>query len=181
MLFPNRWNATRAVGFLFYFGSAISCLLWWLRARRYPRSYPESSRLALFLAVIESLFCLDMLLEWRLEVHQFFVNLFLENHVYGERHGLQVGLLGALFLLLIASLGMVLRRFRARKGASLAIGGVFLSLTLYAMEIISMHETDRGLYHLVSGVMVIAYLWALACVLTLLGAIMDARSGAGRI
>jgi len=62
-------------------------------------------------------------------------------------------------------------------GALLALMGVFLSLTLISMEIISIHQTDEGLYHLVNGVMVIAYLWALASALTLVGMRMERRSG----
>lgn len=180
-LFPNRWSATRAVGFISYFGASIVCGVSWLEARRHPRSYPESDRLALVLTLIESLLCLDMLFEWRFDLRSAFTNLFLEFQPYSARHPLQINLLCGLVLLLILGLGMALHRFKRRKGALLAVIGVTLSLTLYSTEIISLHETDRGLYHLVSGVMVIAFLWAFACALTLLGIRMEAQSAARRI
>jgi hypothetical protein len=166
------------VGFLSYFGAAISCGIAWLQARRSPRSYPEFARFALILGIIESILCLDMVFEWRFAIHAFFNELLMERNLYGGRHPLQVALLCLLGILVFVGFLTAFRRLRTRPGALLAVTGVFLSLTLYSVEIISMHETDRGLYHLVSGVMVIAFLWVLACALTLLGIRMEARSGA---
>jgi hypothetical protein len=118
-----------------------------------------------------------MVFQWRLSAHSGLANLFMEHQLYDQRHVLQLGLLSALGLLLLLALRAVVRHLRGRKGALLAASGLCLSLTLYAMEIISMHETDQALYHLVSGAMVIAYLWALSCALTFAGAMMEARSG----
>jgi hypothetical protein len=126
---------------------------------------------------MELLLCLDMLFEWRLLAHSWFAELFLERNLYNGRRNLQLVLLSALALLLLLALRASYRHFRGRRGATLASSGLCLSLTLYAMEIISMHETDHALYHLVSGVMVIAYLWALSCALTFAGAMIEARSG----
>jgi hypothetical protein len=176
MLFPVRWSATRAVGFISYFGTSISCGITWLQARRHPRSYPESAGFALALTIIESLLALDMLFEWRFVLHTVFMKLFMEHDLYNERQPVQLGLLLLLAALLFAAVRMAFCRFHMRMGTLLMLTGVFLSLTLISMEIISMHETDQGLYHLVNGVMVIAYLWVLACALTLLGMRMERRS-----
>jgi hypothetical protein len=75
--------------------------------------------------------------------------------------------------------GRVFRRYRGRTGVLLAASGAGMSITLWLVEIISMHEIDAALYHQVSDVMVIALLWVLACGLTLLGAGIEARRAAG--
>jgi hypothetical protein len=49
---------------------------------------------------------------------------------------------------------------------------------LWLVEIISLHETDASLYHLVNGIMVIAFLWIAVCLLTLLGVGIEARFSA---
>ncbi|MBB6142814.1 hypothetical protein HNQ77_000752 [Silvibacterium bohemicum] len=176
-LFPIWWSLTRTTGITAYFVTGLCCVLVWLRNRS-SRQRHAISGLAIRLALIEFLFCADMILEWRLALHTFFVNLFMEYNLYNQRHSMQLGLLFALGCLLLFMLLSVYRRFQRRTGAFLAVSGVLLSATLWLMEIISIHEVDASLYHLVDGVMVIALLWVLACSLTLAGIGLEARLAA---
>jgi hypothetical protein len=52
--------------------------------------------------------------------------------------------------------------------------GLLLSLTCWCVEVISLHATDRILYHFAGGLMVVAFLWIVACIMTAVGIQIDA-------
>lgn len=178
-LFPFWWSATREIGFVAYSATGIGCVLFWLRSLSFPdRPHTGIGRLAAIVAAIEFILALDMVFEWRIALHDFFADTFVRHNLYGRRHTFQLELLIVLGCILAFTLGLAFQRLRTRRGSFLAIGALSLSITLWLMEIISLHETDTGLYHLVNGIMVIAFLWVLACSLTLLGVGIEARSAA---
>lgn len=119
-----------------------------------------------------------MIFEWRLALHALVVNMFMKYNLYGGRHSLQIVLLCALGSLLLFFLLYFFRRFRSHKGSLLTVSALSVSLCLWLVEIISLHETDASLYHLVNGIMVIAFLWIAVCLLTLLGVGIEARFSA---
>jgi hypothetical protein len=178
-LFPIWWPVTRWIGIAAYSGTSLYCVLTWLKARRHhPPSGFGVARLASSLAMIEFLLALDMIFEWRIALHNFGAGLFMKYNLYNQRQPIQIALLFILGCVLLFALGRACRLFHARGGSLLAVSGLSMSLTLWLMEIISLHQTDSGLYHLVNDVMVIAFLWVLACSLTLLGVGIEARFAA---
>jgi hypothetical protein len=174
-LFPIVWSITRKLGFAAYAGASFFCGVVWLGFRRQRRRRTGLSHLAFVLAAIELVLALDMIFEWRLAFHTFCVNLLMKYNLYQERRPFQAALLVTLGCVLLLFSGSAIRRYRARGGALLAVGGISMSIGLWVLEIISMHEVDQALYHLVKGVMVIAPLWVSACAITVLGVWIEAR------
>jgi hypothetical protein len=177
--FAIWWPVTRKVGFAAYLGTSLSCGVVGLSFRHRPRLRSGIARLALLLAMIEFVLALDMVFEWRLALHSFCGNLFMKYNLYDRRRPIQAVLLFAVGAVLLFAASRVFRRYHGRTGVLLAASGVALSITLWLVEIISMHEIDAALYYQVSDVMVIALLWVLACGVTLLGVGIEARRAAG--
>lgn len=178
-LFPIWWSITRRVGFISYAGAGLGCLLFGASSRRSrPGSRAAIARLAGIVSLIEFILALDMAFEWRISLHNFWGDMFMKYNLYGRRHTIQLELLFALTCILVFTLSYAFRRFWARKGLFLAVCALAGSCTLWLMEVISLHETDSALYHLVNGIMVIAFLWVVACSLTLLGVGMEVQSAA---
>jgi hypothetical protein len=174
--FPICWSLTRRVGVVAYFLTWLGCLLAWIKVRRTGQR-GRVARTILIVTLIELFFCMDMVFEWRLALHALGAGFFIERNLYADRHSIQAPLLVALAVLLCAGLAGVFRRFRGSPGLLIAVAGVAMSLTLWLVEIISMHETDAVLYYFIHGLMVIAFLWILACALTFAGAGMASVGG----
>jgi hypothetical protein len=175
-LFPIWWSVTRKVGFISYAGAGLGCLSFGAASRH--RSRAGVARFAGIVSLIEFLLALDMAFEWRISLHNFWGDMFMKYNLYGRRHTLQLELLSALGCTFMFIVSYAFRRLRSRKGFLLAVVALSGSCTLWLMEIISLHETDSALYHLVNGVMVIAFLWVVACSLTLLGVGIEVQSAA---
>jgi len=174
-LFAISWSITRKLGFAAYCGASFFCGSVWLGFRRQHRRRTGLSHLAFVLAAIELVLAVDMIFEWRLAFHTFCVKLFMKYNLYEGRRPFQAVLLVTLGCVLLLVPQFAIRRFHLRAGALLAVGGVSMSIGLWVLEIISMHEVDQALYHLVNGVMVIAAFWMLACAITVLGVWIEAR------
>jgi hypothetical protein len=172
-LFPIWWTATREIGFSSYAVTALVCLWFSFRTRR--AAWLVQARIAGLAAVAEFFLALDIVFEWRLFLHDFLAGTFVKYNLYSHRHTFQLVFLVAVSCILFLSLSIAFHSFRDRKGALLAVCALFVSFTLWFIEVISLHETDSALYHLVNGVMVIAFLWVITCALTLLGIGMDSH------
>jgi len=168
------WTATRTIGFAAYATAFLCCGIAWLWAVRYCGKQDGVARLALLVASVELLLSFDMVLEWRLTFHTLLANLFMKHNLYGQRRCFQAASLLVLGAALLFFLASVFRRLRARPGGLMAVGGLSMSVTLWLTEIISMHDVDKSLYHTVDDVMVIAFLWAVLCVVTILGVGIEA-------
>lgn len=131
--------------------------------------------MALVLSVVELFFALDMIFEWRLALHTSFASLFTAHHMYDRRYPFQLWSLAALALILLTFLTYFYRHYRGRPGARIALTGVSLSLSLWLIEIISMHSVDQSLYHMVNNIMIVAILWIFLCALTLMGVGIEAQ------
>lgn len=176
-LFPN-WTITRTAGFAAYSIASFGCAAIWLWARAGLRRSAELARLALVLSVVELLFALDMIFEWRLALHTSLAGLFTAHHMYDRRYPFQLWSLVGLAMILLTLLTYFFRCYRGRPGARIALTGVSLSLSLWLIEIISMHSVDQSLYHMVNNIMVVAILWISLCVLTLAGVGIEAQRAA---
>jgi hypothetical protein len=176
MIASGEWpNPTRTVGLLAYGAAAVCCGIAWMRAR----SKRRNGRLAMLLMLIESVLLLDITFSWRWMLHQLFIDFAQRWHEYGVRRGPQIMVLIILAALLLLTL-VAIRRFFHGRGAALAVSGAVLSLALWCIEVVSLHQVDHVLYHPLGPVLAISLLWIVACLMTATGILigsLDTRPG----
>jgi hypothetical protein len=170
MITSGDWlNPTRVVGLIAY-GSAVACCgIAWIRSK----GQRDASRLAPVLMVIDSALLLDITFNWRWMLHALFAGIAQSRHEYEQRRLPQTIVLVILAGLLFLGLFAVLRIFRNRAGALLAVSGVLISLITWCVEVVSLHAVDHILYHQIGNVMVVSVLWILACLMTGMGILVD--------
>lgn len=156
-------------GIVSYSLAAISSLIAWNRARRSP----ETASLAAFLTILEGALLLDVTFDWRWALHHFILRESMKYGLYGHRSIPQIVMLLLLAAIVLPAATFAQRRVRGRPGAAIALWGLFLSLTCWCVEVISLHATDRILYHTVGGFMLVAFIWMAACGLTAIGIQLD--------
>jgi hypothetical protein len=167
MITSQEWlNPTRAIGLVAY-GTAVTCCgVAWVRTKA-----RRASQLAAVLMFIDSALLLDMAFNWRWKLHQLFMDLAQRAHEYAVRRPPQVIVLVVLIVLLLLALRAVRRFFRGR-GIVLAVSGVVLSLVLWCIEVISLHQVDHVLYHRLGPIMAVSLLWIVACLMTSIGMLL---------
>jgi hypothetical protein len=170
MITSGDWlNPTRATGITAYAIAAACCGLAWSRTK----TRPGALRLATVLTLIESVLLLDMIFNWRWMLHQLFMDLAQSAHEYDVRRIPQAIVVTILGVLLIVGLLAVRRWLGGRPGASLAVSGALLSLVLWCVEVVSLHQVDHILYHSLGKLMAVSLLWILASGMTSIGILLD--------
>jgi hypothetical protein len=178
MITTGEWlTPTRASGIAAYGLAVISCSVAWVRAR----GMRTGSQPAALLTVIESSLLLDMMFDGRWKLHQIFMNLALRWNEYAVRETPQLIVVAILTGLLVFGVLFALRLFRARPGALLAISGVLLSLFIWCIEVVSLHGVDAILYYPLGKAMIVSLVWALGCLLTSVGILVDSRQAKARL
>jgi len=130
-------------------------------------------RLAAVLTVLEAALLLDAVFNGGWRVHSFLDNEAIARNVYDQRFGPQHVALVFLAIAVAAGIGLTLRLFRGRPGASLAACGCILSLCFWCLEVVSLHAVDALLYRRVNGVMLVRLIWAACSLMTSLGILWD--------
>jgi hypothetical protein len=171
MISSGDWlTPTRASGVVAY-GLALICSgVAWTKSRPNPRV----SRIAASLTAIEGLFLLDIIFNGRWLLHNWIGSLALSHNAYQLRRLPQFladVLLLAVFLFVTV---YILRRFRAMPGILMAIGGATLSIIVWCVEVVSLHQVDVILYLTLGPFMVVSYLWLLASLATSIGILFAA-------
>jgi hypothetical protein len=133
-----------------------------------------------WLAALHALFFAEILFGWRHRLHNI-VNLqLMQEGIYSQRAILQIALLALASIIALALLIGIWRakRLAARIGL-LASSGMAL---LFLVEAISLHSVDAILYRRIGPAMLIAFLWAGLCAITMLATLLDRpkRKGAAR-
>jgi hypothetical protein len=146
-----------------------SCAIAWIRDLRACRS----SRLAMMLAFFEFALLLDTATKARILLHDWVVRAAEGRNVYDERSPVQHLALFFLVVIGIGALAFVLRYFRDRPGATLAVSGAIFSASCWIMEIISLHAVDHVIYHTVYGIMFSGILRAIGVSMTGFGILWD--------
>jgi hypothetical protein len=184
MIPSEEWlSPTRASGLLAYGTAVVCCAIAWRRSqvREKLREKPQAkaqrpaSRLAAVLMFIDAVLLFDMAFNWRWMLHGLFGAIAQSHHEYDQRRGPQEIALVLLAGLLLTGLFAVLRTFRNRMGALLAVSGVWLSVISWCVEVVSLHAVDHVLYHPLGPCMVISLVWVLACTMTSVGVLADAQ------
>lgn len=171
-----RMTATHVAGLMAYGAATVACLFSRARAGRDP----VMARVSALLAVVEALLLFDIVFNWRWALHNWLQDVFVAHHLYDRRRVVQVLMLAVVAAALALAIWFVLRRSRASRHqwALAAVCGGCLSVGVWCVEVISLHEVDRILYIRVAGVLVVAYLWALPCLLTTVSILLAARASA---
>ena len=172
MIASGDWfNPTRATGLAAYGAALVCCTIAWMRTRMRTKG-----RLAFGLMGIEGVLLLDIAFNWRWMLHGLVGGYAQSHHEYEQRRLPQVIALVILAGILFIGLITVLRIFRKRVGALLAVSGALLSLVTWCVEVVSLHAVDHVLYHSIGNVMVVSALWIMACLMTSVGVLIEARS-----
>jgi hypothetical protein len=158
-----------AAGGMVYTGVACLCGTTWQKARR--RGLALDAMWWGLMAVGHFFLALDAILGFRLAIAELGRMLFKEGGWYGDRKPVQV-VLSVAALLIAAGVGWALLKWprRPSRGCRLAGWGTLLSLLLFAVAAISMHQMDVILGWPFQPVSVGAGLRGLACVMTGAGA-----------
>jgi hypothetical protein len=168
----GEWlNPTRAVGLMAY-GTAVTCCgIAWVREKNQRQDW----RLAALLTLIESTLLLDIAFNWRWMLHQLLMDIAEGAHEYQVRRIPQLIALIILAGLLFLGLLAVRRLSRGRGGTRLAASGALLSLVLWCIEVVSLHQVDHVLYYRLGKIMAVSLLWVLACLMTSIGMLSISR------
>jgi hypothetical protein len=170
MIASGDWlSPTRATGLVAYGAAVICCGLAWTRTK----DRRGASRLAVVLMAIDGLLLLDIAFNWRWMLHGLVGGYAQSHHEYEMRRSPQLIALVILAGVLLFGLFAALRIFRNRTGALLAVSGVLLSLITWCVEVVSLHAVDHILYHTIGNVMVVGFVWILACLMTAFGVLID--------
>src|ERR1700733_5096822 len=172
MIANEEWlTPTRASGIAAYGVALTNCGIVWARAKGARRV----RKIAAWLTAIEGFLLLDMIVDGRWILHQFFVNIAQNKHEYSLRRSPQVILVTFLLGILFLSLYFSLRLFRAKTGAFVAVSGASLSLIIWCIEVVSLHQVDAILYYPVGRWMVVSLVWIVACLTTSVGILLEER------
>jgi hypothetical protein len=172
MVAGYEWiSPTRVAGLAVYSVTTLACALRSLRCRRED----VSGRIFVVLAGVQFALLLDMALDWRWKIHDYWMREAMNLGLYADRRSPQLLALLALGLMLVLGCLLLWHRFRQRPGLSLALIGTLLSLELWCCECLSYHFVDAVLYRLLGKLMAISLVWIGLAALTCFGVWMDDR------
>jgi hypothetical protein len=155
MILLPIYTRTSVAGLLSFGIAALSSCIALFRLRNMPTvAWP-----AAWIAALESLLLFDMVMDARWALHGNAMQFALHRGFYAQRRGIQIAGLTILFAILLFGAAIITRRLRNRLGAIVAAWGALLALTMWCVELVSLHEIDAVLYHKVGGFMVIALVW----------------------
>lgn len=156
----------RASGMAAYLVAAALCGVAWVRARR---DKPVATRLAVILGILNMALFFDIAFNWRWKLHDLLQGQAMADQWYNQRHWPQVESLAVLGVLLLVGMGAAGRRFSSTPGVVLAIWGALLSIGAWSTEVISLHATDMVLHYSIGPLMIVNFVWMLACTMTSIG------------
>jgi len=155
-------NPTQFVGTIAFGGAAIACLVA-ARQRRTP-----DGRAWIVLALINCLFVVEILIGFRHRIHNLGNSILIADGKYGDRGSLQESLIWSLAAIACALATLVLFRLRFATGGVRMAGSISVAvLALFAIEAISLHALDAVFYQAISNVLLIGWIWAGACAVTI--------------
>src|SRR5258708_9112969 len=155
-------NPTQFVGTIAFGGAAIACLI---AARQ--RNTPDG-RAWMVLALINCLFLVEILIGFRHRIHNLANSILIADGKYGDRGSLQEILILSLAAIACVLATLVLFQFRfATSGVRMVASISVAVLALFAIEAISLHALDAVFYRAIGNVLLIGWIWAGACAVTI--------------
>ena len=156
-------------GLAAYLIASVVCAATAVRA-----SQKRLRRFAAALCIIDLGLLLDIAFNWRWKLYDSLKEDAMSHHWYYERSGPQIAALLFLSIVLLVAAVFLSHKFASVRGAPLAVCGSILSIACWLTEIVSLHATDAVLYRSVGPLMVISFVWLLACLMTAVGVLMAA-------
>jgi hypothetical protein len=126
-------------------------------------------RLASILCALDFALFVDITFDLRWKFYAWFKGAAIRHNLYSERSEPQVVALIALAVGLLVLAVRLSRRFASIRGAPLAVFGGLLSIGCWLAELISLHAVDAILYRYIGPLMVVCFVWILACAMTVRG------------
>jgi hypothetical protein len=165
-----QWlTPVKTSGMAAYFIASFAC------ARSAARAAEtRTRRLAAAICALDVGLLLDIAFNWRWKLYDSLKDDAVSLHWYDQRSELQIAALVALAVALIVAAGWLSRRFATVRGAPLVICGALLSVGCWLTEVISLHATDAVLYRQAGPLMVVSFIWMLACGMTAAGIMLAA-------
>jgi hypothetical protein len=155
-------NPTQLLGLVAFASATIACIF-------AKRNSPNEGRAWMALAIANAAFLIEILVGTRLQLHDFAVSLLLSVGLYAKRTDLQYGLiLASAAIPLLAALLLLFFRQLRKPRLMIATIATFSVLTLFAIETISLHRIDAIFYQEIGSVLLVGWLWCIACTATIL-------------
>jgi hypothetical protein len=155
-------NPTQLLGLVAFASATIACIF-------AKRNSQNEGRAWIALAIANAAFFMEIFFGTRLQLHDIAVSRLLSVRLYADRTNLQ-------YVLIIVSGGipllaaLLLLFFRPLRKPRLIIATIasFSVLTLFAIEAISLHRIDAIFYQEIGSVLLVGWLWCIACLATVL-------------
>jgi hypothetical protein len=124
-----------------------------------------------FLAVFHAALFLEVLLGLRHQIHALAGRGLMAEALYGERRPMQIALLAGLLVAGVLILWFAGRQKRLPAKVGILSSGMLAAL--FVVETISLHAIDAVLYRRIGPLMIIGFIWAALCAITILAALAD--------
>jgi len=144
-------SGTHGIGFLGSAAAFAACAYAWEKTAQ--------KRAWLTLAIVQFVLLLDLVFNWRWELHDRAVAFAMADNVYDERRWPQKIVLALIFVTMIVLTLRLWRHFQRRAGLTIAVVATVLSVALRISELISWHKADAILHYQIADAMVVNYLW----------------------
>jgi hypothetical protein len=155
-------NPTQFVGTMAFAGATVACLI----AARHPGV--RDGRAWMVLALINCLFLMEIFFGFRHRIHNLANSILMAEGKYGDRGSLQEILILSLAAIACVLATLVLFRFRFATGDVRMAASISVAvLALFAIEAISLHALDAVFYRPIGSVLLIGWIWAGACAVTI--------------
>lgn len=164
-------SPTRSVGLVAYLTAIVCCSVAWLRSRGTSRA-----QLPALLGFIEAALFIDMASNARWLIHNYIEDIAIHWGLYSLRYRPQIFLTVLFTLGAPMAIAFVLRHYRVRRGASLAVSGTILSVSCWIVESVSLHAVDITLQFVIKRWMLVALIWIAGSLMTSTGVLLDARN-----
>ncbi len=123
------------------------------------------------LAVFHAALFLEVLLGLRHQIHALAGRGLMAEALYGERRPMQIALLAGLLVAGVLILWFAGRHKRLPAKVGILSSGMLAAL--FVVETISLHAIDAVLYRRIGPLMIIGFIWAALCTVTILAALAD--------
>jgi hypothetical protein len=159
-------NPTQLLGLVAFASATIACIF-------AKRNSPNESWAWTALAITNATFFFEIIFGIRHRLHDVAVSLLLSAGLYEGRADLQYVLIfvSAAVLLFMALLFLFLRRVR-KPGLSIATVASLTILSLFVLEAISLHRIDQIFYQKIGPILLVGWLWCIACVAIVLSTLL---------
>jgi hypothetical protein len=150
-------NITQLVGVLAFAAASVACFVSGRSAEL------QDARIWKLLAVLNSLFLVDICLGFRYRFHDFIVAIMIEEQRYSQRNSAQAIIILFSSLIVLTLAGTIFVQLRPIRCSAI----VAMSLTtgvalLFTLETISLHAVDAVLYRPIASVLIVGWIWATA-------------------